>query len=102
MQIMVKEQKPVLITQIKQRYDFISPYLSERSKRIWAASESVVIGWGGDSMVYEATGISRVTIIKGKKELHYSDKIRDVFVKKEEDEKRLCLMTLFYLNTLIN
>lgn len=71
---MEKEQRYLLISQIKQRYNFISPYLSERSKRIWAACESVVIGWGGESIVSEATGISRVTIIKGKKELHKIDK----------------------------
>ena len=71
---LVKKPKQALITQIKQRYDFISSYLSEHSKRIWAASESKVIGWGGDSIVSEATGISRVTIITGKKELQGADK----------------------------
>lgn len=29
---MVKEQKQALITQIKQRYDFISPYLSDKQR----------------------------------------------------------------------
>lgn len=55
------------VDQIELRYNTISSYLSERAKRIWAASEALSIGWGGDSVVYEATGISRITINKGKK-----------------------------------
>jgi transposase len=66
---MVVEAKRALITEVGQRYSMVSPYLSECAKRIWAASEALSIGWGGHSIVCEATGISRVTITKGKKEL---------------------------------
>jgi len=66
---MTREQKEALVVEIRQRYDLVSPYLSERTRRIWAAAEATVIGRGGISLVCEATGISRVTLTKGQQEL---------------------------------
>ncbi len=66
---MNSEQRQNLISKIYQRYKIINAYLSEGGKRIWAASESITIGRGGDTIVCEATGISRVTISRGKKEI---------------------------------
>lgn len=43
--------------------------LTERSRRIWAASEAVSLGHGGIAVVEEATGISRSTISRGMREL---------------------------------
>lgn len=67
---MTRELKEALLVEIKQRYDLLSPYLSERTRRIWAAAEATVIGRGGISLVCEATGISRVTLTRGQQELH--------------------------------
>ncbi len=66
---MINEARQALITEVGQRYSMVCRYLSERAKRIWAASEALTIGWGGNSIVCEATGLSRVTITKGKKEI---------------------------------
>jgi len=66
---METQQKEDLINQVKQRYDLMAAHLSEKDKRLWAASEANTIGRGGDTIVSQATGISRVTIGKGKKEL---------------------------------
>ena len=66
---MKKEKKEALMVGIMQRYEMIAPYLSERTQRIWGASEAIAIGRGGISLVCEATGISRVTLTEGKKEL---------------------------------
>lgn len=66
---METQQKEDLIKQVQQRHDLIAVHLSEKDKRLWAASEANTIGRGGDTIVCEATGISRVTIGKGKKEL---------------------------------
>ncbi len=66
---MKPEQKKVLITQIKQRYEYIAPHLSERDRRLWVAAESHTVGRGGNTVVQQATGVSRVTINNGKKEL---------------------------------
>jgi hypothetical protein len=47
----------------------IWPHLNERSRRMLAATEAVQIGYGGVSLVSRASGLSRVTIIKGIREL---------------------------------
>ena len=62
-------QKQGLLAQIKQRHRLMDAHLSERDKRLWVASEAITIGRGGDTIVTQATGISRVTISKGKKEI---------------------------------
>lgn len=66
---MSTEKRQELIFQVKQRHQVMCAHLSEREKRIWAASEAIAIGRGGDTIVSEATGISRVTISRGKTEV---------------------------------
>jgi hypothetical protein len=43
--------------------------LHERGRRLWAAAESVAIGYGGDALVSAATGLARQTIANGRREL---------------------------------
>ena len=50
---------------IKEKYMMLIPMLTERSKRIWAATEALALGRGGISTVSRATGIHRNTIAKG-------------------------------------
>jgi len=66
---MQEERKQILIGEIKQRYEAIAPYLTERARRVWAGCEAQVVGHGGVTMVHHATGISRVTITHGKQAL---------------------------------
>ena len=47
----------------------LEPVLDERGKRLWAATEARALGRGGIERVHEATGMSRVTIAKGLREL---------------------------------
>src|SRR5215211_3241514 len=47
----------------------MSPLLDERARRLWAAAESVAIGYGGDALVSAATGLARETIRNGRREL---------------------------------
>ena len=47
----------------------LEPVLDERAKRLWAATEARALGRGGIERVWEATGMSRVTIAKGLREL---------------------------------
>lgn len=54
---------------IVQKYAEIQPLLNERARRLWAATESRAIGFGGDSLVSAATGLSRPTIRSGRAEL---------------------------------
>jgi hypothetical protein len=55
--------------EIRQRFELLSPHLDERTRRLTAAAEAAVIGFGGASRVARATGISRLAIGRGLKEL---------------------------------
>ena len=57
------------INEIRTEFLFIEPHFNERSKRLFAATKALTIGKKGISWVHEATGISRVTITAGCKEL---------------------------------
>lgn len=54
---------------ISERNKLLSPYLNEKTKRLYYASESKVLGHGGIAIVSKATGVSRTTISAGLKEL---------------------------------
>src|SRR3954471_7694265 len=54
---------------INAKYTSLEPVLDERARRLWAAVEARAIGRGGITRVSEATGLSRVTIRVGLKEL---------------------------------
>jgi len=47
----------------------MSPSLNERSRRIWAATEALSLGWGGVTAVARATGLTRKTMHAGIREL---------------------------------
>jgi transposase len=53
------------VKSIQDKYDSLSPYLNEKTRRIWAAIEARSLGWGGISQVAIATGLSRTTIHAG-------------------------------------
>lgn len=53
------------VKSIQDKYDSLSPYLNEKTRRIWAAIEARSLGWGGVSAVANATGLSRTTIHAG-------------------------------------
>ena len=57
------------------KYAAVSAVLDERGRRVWAASESRVIGYGGDALVSSATGLARQTIRDGRRELEHGIKI---------------------------
>jgi transposase len=54
---------------IKERFEKLKPFLSEKQIRLWAAIESETIGYGGISAVAQETGVSRRAITTGHKEL---------------------------------
>jgi hypothetical protein len=57
------------IEAIKQRYARVAGTLDERGRRAVAASEALAMGWGGITAVSRATGLSRMVIQLGSKEL---------------------------------
>jgi hypothetical protein len=54
---------------IREKYEALSGFLDERARRLWAATESLAKGYGGDALVCAATGLARATIRKGREEL---------------------------------
>lgn len=54
---------------LRTKYRALRSVLTERSRRIWAATEARAIGHGGVGLVERATGISRSTIQRGSREL---------------------------------
>jgi transposase len=54
---------------IAKKFNMLRSSLNERQRRMWAAAETLNLGYGAVSIVSRATGISRPTIIKGIKEL---------------------------------
>ena len=61
---------------IKARFEAFSPFLDERERRLWAASEAHAAGHGGIMAVSAVTGIARSTIGRGLAELgHGRDQI---------------------------
>lgn len=56
---------------IKQRFSLLSGSLDERMRRLVAAAEAKVAGYGGVSLVARATGVSRRAITVGLEELKH-------------------------------
>lgn len=54
---------------IRRRFELLSPYLDERTRRLMAAAEAQTMGFGGISLVARATGMARETIRRGIEEL---------------------------------
>jgi transposase len=57
------------IVAIKERFETLAPYLDERARRLFAATEARASGRGGVAVVSKATGVARSTIGRGLAEL---------------------------------
>jgi hypothetical protein len=57
------------VKQCRAKYRALAPALTERARRIWAATEARAAGRGGISGVARATGIGYSTIVRGLAEL---------------------------------
>lgn len=54
---------------IQQKYQTLSAEFDERSRRMWAATEAQALGYGGITLVAQATGLAVSTIRLGQQEL---------------------------------
>lgn len=61
------------LTPLIQKYASLQPTFTERSRRLWAASEARSIGHGGILRLAKVTGLSRQTIERGVRELKRSE-----------------------------
>lgn len=57
------------IATLESKFAALAPALTERSRRLWAATEALALGHGGIALVERATGISRSTIVRGIREV---------------------------------
>jgi hypothetical protein len=68
------------VAAIKARFEAVSPFLDERSRRLVAASEARAAGRGGVTAVWAATAVARSTIGRGLAELrganHLGERVR--------------------------
>ncbi len=62
-------QDAQLVARIRRKFRQLQGALNERSRRLWAASEALEIGWGGVTAVAEATQMSHSTVRAGVVEL---------------------------------
>jgi len=63
------------ISTLQAKYRSLGPALTERSRRLWAATEARALGHGGIALVERATGISRSTIQRGMRELESGQRL---------------------------
>lgn len=61
-------EREIAEAEIGERYRRLKGSLTERSKRLFAASEAIAFGYGGIAAVCRATGLSAATVRKGVKE----------------------------------
>src|ERR1700716_2505088 len=66
---MICMSKSSLIEAVRQKFDLLSPHMTERMRRQWAACEAMSLPRGGFALVAQATGLSRTTLWAGKREL---------------------------------
>ena len=53
---------PGVIPTLRSKYETLQPFLNERVRRLWSATEAMGLGHGGIAALAEATGMSRTTI----------------------------------------
>ena len=68
---------PELETTIAVKFSAVVDALDERGRRLWAAAESDAIGYGGDALVSDATGLSRDTIRAGRQQIYSGTSVGD-------------------------
>ena len=58
-----------IATIVREKFTALEPVMDERTRRLWAATEAKAIGHGGQTVVAQATGMSRSTLHLGLREL---------------------------------
>ena len=64
-----EQRRGLALDQSKAALVLLLGLLDERQRRLFAGLESMLLGWGGDRRIAEATGLGVHTIAKGRREL---------------------------------
>jgi hypothetical protein len=75
------------VDKVKKKYDQIKSELDERGRRIWAASESLSLGYGGIKTVEQGTGITERTILRGRKEIEEVQKDGSSIIRRNKERR---------------
>ena len=67
---------------IRRTYRVVAPELDERRRRQWAAAEARAVGYGGVSLVAQATGLARSTIHAGLRDLRIPRREREAIAQR--------------------
>ncbi len=60
---------------LRAKYEALAPVFTERSRRLWAATEALALGHGGIGTVARETGIARNTISRGLREVRAGERL---------------------------
>jgi hypothetical protein len=69
------QERQEILSAVTRRFVTMAPYLTEQTRRVWAAAEASAIGSHGTTIVAEATGMSRTTISKAQEECANSSSV---------------------------
>ena len=58
-----------MIARLREKFMVLDAVLDERGRRLWAVTEAKALGYGGQTLVAKATGLSRRTLYQGLREL---------------------------------
>jgi transposase len=74
---MKRQEREKILVAVRQRFVVLDPFLTEQTRRVWVAAEALAIGANGNTIVAEATGVSRTTIIKAQQEVEDTTTVPD-------------------------
>jgi Rhodopirellula transposase DDE domain len=77
------------VATIRAKFEALRPYLDERRRRLWAAAEAMALGRGGVTAVASATGLQRVTVRVGLRELQRGPATSTDAATVADDEQRV-------------
>jgi len=75
---MSREERIGKKQEIATKYRALAAHLNERTRRLWAATEAIAVGYGGISIVADAIAIDRNTIRAGMHELSGSAPVAEI------------------------
>ena len=70
---MRRTDREAVLDAVRERFARLGPFLSGQTRRFWAAAESLAIGRGGPSLVSQATGLARATVLRGQHDLNHPE-----------------------------
>jgi hypothetical protein len=70
---MRRADQEAVLGAVRERFGRLAPFLTEQTRRFWAAAEAQAIGRGGPSIVAAATGFARATILRGQQDLNHPE-----------------------------